>query len=149
MAFFRYGELPLVLLALLKQQPMNGYETLAELGRLFGPRYNPSPGSVYPAISALVKAGLISTEDQGGTRTYSVTSEGQQALKLREGQLSAIEIRTGVYLAHRPELQSELDRLTVAVLAAASKVDPGRLLRIVRGARQRVEAALNTNEGDS
>ena len=62
MGFFRYGELPLVLLALLQQRPMNGYEMLSELGRLFSPGYAPSPGSVYPAISALRRSGLIGAE---------------------------------------------------------------------------------------
>ncbi|EUA73856.1 hypothetical protein I540_0264 [Mycobacteroides abscessus subsp. bolletii 1513] len=35
--FFRHGELPLVLLALLAQRPMHGYELMSELSRLFGP----------------------------------------------------------------------------------------------------------------
>ncbi len=61
--FFRYGELPLVLLALLRQSSMNGYEMLGELGKLFSPGYAPSPGSVYPAISALLRSGLIGVED--------------------------------------------------------------------------------------
>jgi DNA-binding PadR family transcriptional regulator len=139
-AFFRYGELPLVLLALLKQRSMNGYETLAELGRLFAPEYSPSPGSVYPAISALVKAGLISSDDHSGARTYLVTPEGERALEVRAGQLAAIEARTGVFVTGRPQLQVELTNLATALTEAASRVDSNQLLRIVRGARQRIEA---------
>ena len=146
MAFFRYGELPLVLLALLSERPMNGYETLGELGRLFAPGYSPSPGSVYPAISALAKSGLIRGEDDEGTRTYSLTGAGERALELREGQLAAIEARTGVFLAQRPALDVELRQLSAAVSAAAPRVDPSRLLRIIRQARQRVEALADTEE---
>ena len=43
--FFRYGELPLVLLALIEQEPLNGYELMGELERLFGPAYQPSAGA--------------------------------------------------------------------------------------------------------
>jgi DNA-binding PadR family transcriptional regulator len=97
--FFRYGELPLVLLALLQQRSMNGYEMLGELGRLFSPGYAPSPGSVYPAISALSRSGLIRSEDDNGKkRRYQLTPAGEEALAMRQGQLSAIEARCDVYL---------------------------------------------------
>ena len=89
MGFFRYGELPLVLLALLQQRPMNGYEMLGELGRLFSPGYAPSPGSVYPAVSALSQSGLIGAEGGNGKKRYQLTPAGEEALVMREGQLSA------------------------------------------------------------
>jgi DNA-binding PadR family transcriptional regulator len=91
--FFRYGELPLVLLALLGQRAMNGYEMLGELGRLFSPGYAPSPGSVYPAMSALRKSGLIGAKVDNGKRRYELTPAGGEALATRRAQLSAIEAR--------------------------------------------------------
>src|SRR5580698_7969286 len=101
MGYFGYGELPLVLLALLGQRPVNGYELLGRLGKLFSPGYVPSPGSVYPARSALSRSGLIEAKDDNGKKQYRLTPAGEEALDARRGQLGAIEARCGVYLRDR------------------------------------------------
>ena len=44
----------IVLLALVESQESTAYELLADLDRLFGPGYQASPGSIYPALKALV-----------------------------------------------------------------------------------------------
>jgi DNA-binding PadR family transcriptional regulator len=144
--FFRYGELPLVLLALLQQRSMNGYEMLGELARLFSPEYAPSPGSVYPAISALTRSGLIGAEDDNGKRRYQLTPAGGEALAVRQGQLSAIEARCGVYLHDHSQVEAELRRLETAVNAASSRVEAAPLIRILRSATCRVEALGNSKE---
>jgi DNA-binding PadR family transcriptional regulator len=144
--FFRYGELPLVLLALLQQRSMNGYEMLGELARLFSPEYAPSPGSVYPAISALTRSGLIGAEDDSGKRRYQLTPAGGEALAVRQGQLSAIEARCGVYLHDHSEVEAELRRLETAVTEASSRAEPAALIRILRSATCRVEALGNSRE---
>jgi len=144
--FFRYGELPLVLLALLQQRPMNGYEVLGELGRLFSPGYAPSPGSVYPAISALSRSGLIGADDDTRKRRYQLTPAGGEALVMRQGQLSAIEARCGVYLHDHSEVETELRRLETAVTAVPSRVAPAALIRILRSATSQVEALGNSRE---
>lgn len=146
MGFFRYGELPLVLLALLQLRPMNGYELLGELGRLFSPGYAPSPGSIYPAISALLRSGLIETEDGNGKRRYQLTPAGEKTLATRQSQLGAIEARCGVYLRDDPEVRAELRRLETAVTAVSSPVAPAGLIRILRSATSQVEALGDSRE---
>lgn len=146
MGFFRYGELPLVLLALLQQGSMNGYEMLGELGKLFSPGYAPSPGSVYPAISALSRSGLIGAEDDSGKKRYQLTSAGEEALAMRQGQLNAIEARSGVCLHDRSEVEAELRRLETAVAAVSSRAGPAALMRILRSATGQVEALGNYRE---
>ncbi len=146
MGFFRYGELPLVLLALLQQRPMNGYEMLGELGRLFSPGYAPSPGSIYPAVSALSRSELIGAEDDNGKRRYQLTPAGEKALAMRQGQLSAIEARCGVYLHDQTDVGAELHRLETAVAALSPRVEPAVLIRILRSATGRLEALGNSRE---
>jgi DNA-binding PadR family transcriptional regulator len=138
-AFFRYGELPLVLLALLQQRSMNGYEMLGELDRLFSPGYVPSPGSVYPAVSALSRSGLVEA-DEDGKKRYQLTGAGKQALVTRHDQLSAIEVRCGVTLPGHSEAEAELRRLEAAVAAVPSHVNPAALLRVLRTATSQVKA---------
>src|SRR3954469_10916998 len=94
--FFRHGELPLVVLAMLADRPMHGYELMSELSRLFGPRYRPSPGSVYPALEALEGEQLLAGEVGEGRTTYRATTAGVDAVRLRRDDLAALEFRTGV-----------------------------------------------------
>src|SRR4051794_33221641 len=96
--FFKHGELPLVLLAILTESPRHGYDIMAELSRLFGPRYKPSPGSIYPALEALLTEGLIEGHQVGDKVAYSPTALGEQALTDRSDMLGALELRTRVRL---------------------------------------------------
>src|SRR5256885_13496640 len=93
--FFRHGELPLVLLALLADRPMHGYDVMSELARLFGPHYRPSPGTVYPAVDALEAEGLLEAEHHNGRTIYRTTDAGMEALTERAEALAALELRTG------------------------------------------------------
>jgi DNA-binding PadR family transcriptional regulator len=146
--FFRYGELPLVLLALLRQRSMNGYEMLGELRKLFSPGYAPSPGSVYPAVSALSRSGLIETEDDNEKKRYQLTPAGEEALAARQPQLTAIEARYGVYLHGHSEVEAEVRRLEIAVAAASSRAEPAAVIRILRSATSRVETLGNSRRTD-
>lgn len=146
MGYFGYGELPLVLLALLCQRPVNGYELLGQLRKLFSPGYVPSPGSVYPALSALSQSGLIEAKDDNGKKQYWLTPAGEQTLDARRGQLSAIEARCGVYLRDRSNVEAELGRLEAAVTVASSRADSAALVGILRGATSQVKALGNPKE---
>jgi DNA-binding PadR family transcriptional regulator len=125
---------------------MNGYEMLGDLGKLFSPGYAPSPGSVYPAISALSRSGLIGAEGDSGKKRYRLAPAGEEALTVRQGELSAIEARYGVSLHDRSEVEAELRRLETAVTAVSSRAEPAALVRILRSATGQVEALGNNKE---
>lgn len=141
--FFRHGELHLVVLALVSGRPMHGYDLMAELTRLFGPRYRPSAGSVYPAVEALTNEGLLDVADVDGRRIYSITPVGTEALVNRSAALAAIEVRTGVHLTHRPAIDAALARFDARVRAVASRLDPDRLERLLNEAAERIDAATH------
>lgn len=142
MRFFRYGELPLVLLALLDQTPATGYELMTELDRLFSPDYNPSPGSVYPALSALVAEGLVRPVPNASPKRYRVTTTGSQALRARLDELAWIERRTGKFLRPEGSVEAELDRLIGVVRGAAGVSDPNQISRILKQTHKKVTALL-------
>jgi DNA-binding PadR family transcriptional regulator len=104
--FFRHGELPLVLLTMIAEQPRHAYQLLARLERLFSPHYEPSTGSVYPAVTALVESGLVDVKQDGRRRVYSMTPKGRRTLDRSREALAALETRTGVHLT-----AVELDRV--------------------------------------
>jgi len=82
----RRGDVRLALLMLLKADgPRNGYQLMQALSERSDGRWQPSPGSVYPALSQLEDEGLIaSTQVEGESgRTFTLTSAGEEHLAQR------------------------------------------------------------------
>jgi DNA-binding PadR family transcriptional regulator len=138
--YFRHGELHLVLLALLDARPMHGYELMAELARLFGPAYRPSPGSIYPAVSALEAEGLVTSVAHADRRVHHLTDAGATALAQRLDDLAALESRTGARLRTSDAVDAALSRLSARVRAVAGRADHGQIERVLDDAADRIEA---------
>ena len=51
--FFDYGELRLVALAMMAEQPRHGYEIIKGIEERMAGSYSPSPGVIYPTLSWL------------------------------------------------------------------------------------------------
>jgi DNA-binding PadR family transcriptional regulator len=137
--FFRHGELPLVLLALVSERPKHGYEIMAELTRLFGPRYRASPGSIYPAVEALEAEGLIEGEAVGGKNVYSSTAAGDEAMRARGELLAALELRTGARLAPGNSLEPVLARFKARVAPLSGRVDVDAVSAVLERAAIEIE----------
>lgn len=73
----RRGNVRAAILALLTERPMHGYEMIQELDQRTGGGWRPSPGSIYPTLQLLEDEGLITSQETGGRRSYSLTEEGQ------------------------------------------------------------------------
>jgi DNA-binding PadR family transcriptional regulator len=72
------GDVRAAALALLAEEPRNGYQIIQEIGERSGGVWRPSPGSVYPALQQLEDEALIQAETpEGGRRRYALTTEGQ------------------------------------------------------------------------
>lgn len=141
--FFRYGELPLVLLALLDRRVMGGYELMRELRLRFGPEYRASPGSVYPALEALDAEGLVEARDDAGATVYELTQQGRQALRERSSELREVELRTGVRFDAEETVDGVLERFATRVRRVGSQVDPATIEAELDEAARRIEAAAD------
>src|SRR5262245_46977816 len=75
----RRGDVRAAILALLAEEPMNGYQIMQKLEEKSRGSWRPSPGSVYPALQQLVDEGLIRAETSGGGRLYELTKQGRAA----------------------------------------------------------------------
>jgi DNA-binding PadR family transcriptional regulator len=122
--FFHHGELPLVVLALLEREPMHGYQVLGELTRRFGDAYEPSAGSVYPAIRALRADGLVGATTSGRRSVYSLTDLGHQTLRARGEELAAVELRTGARIRLVTSVDGVIDRFAIRARLLAPMLDP-------------------------
>ena len=78
---FDYGELRLLVLALIAEQPRHGYELIKLIEERFGGSYSPSPGVIYPTLAWLEDMGYATVEAEDGARKrYRITPEGEAFL---------------------------------------------------------------------
>ena len=71
------GDLRLVALYLIEQQPRHGYDLIKAIEEKSGGFYSPSPGIVYPALTFLEEAGYVTSAVDGNKKLYTITDEGR------------------------------------------------------------------------
>jgi len=88
---FQRGELRLVLLHLIAQEPRHGYDLIRQIEELTGGHYAPSPGIVYPTLTLMAEMDLIDEEvDKDGKKIYSITKPGSAKLAEEEKHVAQI-----------------------------------------------------------
>jgi DNA-binding PadR family transcriptional regulator len=86
----RRGDVRAAALSLLAEEPRNGYQIIQEIAERSGGVWQPSPGSVYPALQQLEDEGLIQAETpEGGRRRYALTSEGREYVDTHAEEVAA------------------------------------------------------------
>lgn len=91
---FDYGELRLLVLAMLAEEPRHGYDLMKAIEERMGGSYTPSPGVIYPTLSWLEDMGYAEVEPTGGSRKlYRVTPEGGAFLEANRGAIVALTSR--------------------------------------------------------
>ena len=91
---FDSGELRLVLLKLIADQPRHGYDLIRAIEELTGGFYVPSPGIVYPTLTLLQDMGQIEEAAPGGARKqFAVTTEGSEHLAAKKPEVEALFAR--------------------------------------------------------
>ena len=73
---FEPGDMKYVILKLLRDKPMHGYEVMKALEEHTQGCYKPSPGTVYPTLQWLEDEGLVRCEEQEGKKVYHITDAG-------------------------------------------------------------------------
>jgi DNA-binding PadR family transcriptional regulator len=81
----RRGNVRAAILALLNERPMHGYEMIKELDSRTGGVWRPSPGSVYPTLQLLEDEGLITSEESGGRKRFTLTEAGRAEAETAAG----------------------------------------------------------------
>jgi len=74
------GDLRLVALYLIEQQPRHGYDLIKAIEEKSHHIYSPSPGIVYPALTFLEEAGYVTSATEGNKKLYTITDEGRTHL---------------------------------------------------------------------
>ncbi len=88
---FESGELRLVLLKLIADEPRHGYDLIRAIEELTGGEYAPSPGVIYPTLTLLQDMGLIEeAKEKGPRKPFQVTDEGRKHLEENADEVSAL-----------------------------------------------------------
>jgi DNA-binding PadR family transcriptional regulator len=84
------GDMRLIALALIAEQPRHGYEIIKLLEDKTAGWYSPSPGIVYPTLTYLEEAGHVTAQAEGAKRLYSITPEGRAHLDENRDFVTAV-----------------------------------------------------------
>jgi DNA-binding PadR family transcriptional regulator len=84
------GDLRLIALALIAEQPRYGYEIIKLLEDKTAGWYSPSPGIVYPTLTYLEEAGYVTVQAEGAKRLYTITDEGRAYLEENRDFVDAV-----------------------------------------------------------
>jgi DNA-binding PadR family transcriptional regulator len=98
---FGHGDLRLLLLALIEEQPRHGYELIRTIEEMFEGQYSPSPGAIYPTLTMLEELGYARVEaETGGKKLYAITEAGSKFLQENRDTLEALTERLQVMSRH-------------------------------------------------
>lgn len=87
------GDIRLIALALIAEQPRHGYEIIKVLEEKTSGWYSPSPGMVYPTLTFLEEANYVTAQADGSKKLYSITDEGRAYLEENKAFVDAVMAR--------------------------------------------------------
>lgn len=88
---FGQGDLRIVVLALIAEQPRHGYDLIKEIETRVGGAYAPSPGVIYPLLTMLEDMGLVAlSASEGAKKLYAITAEGKAELDANKANVEAL-----------------------------------------------------------
>ncbi len=138
------GDIRTAILAVLVEQPMHGYQIIQAIENRTGGSWKPSPGSIYPTLQLLSDEGLVSSEQVGERKVYSLTAAGREAAG-EAGPLPWESSRR----SHDSEAKVALPKAGAKLAQAVAQVAHGgtpeqaeRAVAVIDEARRKVYAIL-------
>jgi len=133
---FAPGDLKLLLLALIAEQPSHGYDLIRKIEGIFDGAYSPSPGVIYPTLTFLEESELIIGDAQAGKKLYTVTEAGSTSLLDQAVALDGV--RTRIDVSKRslrghdrpPEIHEAVHNLRHALQMHHGRWSPEEILRV-------------------
>ena len=124
--FLDRGHLKFVILRLLKERPMHGYEVMRALEEESGGCYRASAGSVYPTLQMLEDQGYVRGAEKEGRKVYEITDAGREHLEANRDVVDAIRRRvsdftSGFFRTEMRELGRSFSRLAQTAFERAVK----------------------------
>jgi DNA-binding PadR family transcriptional regulator len=147
------GDVRAAALALLAEEPMNGYQIIQEIGERSDNVWRPSPGSVYPALQQLEDEGLIRAQaDENGRRSYQLTDEGRSYVEAHPDEVrapwDAVADSIGDSAIQMRKLLMQLGMAGHQVLSAGTDAQVRQARQILTDARKAMYRILAADDED-
>ncbi|MCF5735721.1 PadR family transcriptional regulator [Pseudomonas syringae] len=133
---FAPGDLKLLLLALIAEQPAHGYDLIRKIEGLFEGAYCPSPGVIYPTLTFLEESEMVVGDAQAGKKLYTITDAGRQSLEDQAVALEGVRMRIDVSKRslrghdRPPEIHEAVHNLRHALQMHHGRWSPEEILRV-------------------
>jgi DNA-binding PadR family transcriptional regulator len=123
---FDAGDVKLVVLKLLSEQPSYGYQLIKTMEERLSGGYTPSAGVIYPTLTMLEEEGLTAASSENAKKVYSVTPEGLEYLQANRRRIEELferlqEAGRSFERGRSPELMKAFLSLRNAVVARVSR----------------------------
>jgi DNA-binding PadR family transcriptional regulator len=142
----RRGDIRSAILALLAEEPRNGYQIMQELEQRSRGMWRPSPGAVYPALQQLEDEGLVTAETAGGGRVFSLTARGRTEATARSADKDApwetVSEAAGDDVPEMFYLLKQVGAAALQVVSAGSAAQVSEARRILAEARRALYRVL-------
>lgn len=120
----RRGDVRDAILALLAEEPRNGYQLMSEIAERSEHLWRPSAGSIYPALGLLEDEGLIEQVEGDSGKTYALTGAGREHVAERGEDLAAPWARVAGPRRGMLDVRGEMQQLGLALRQVAMAGDP-------------------------
>jgi DNA-binding PadR family transcriptional regulator len=127
----RRGDVRAAVLALLKEEPANGYQLMNRVADRSEGLWRPSAGSIYPALGQLEDEGLIQPADVDGRKVFELTDAGRSYVAEHEEEVTDPWQRVASPHQGYLDVRQEMKQLAMALQQVVVTGDPDQ----VRAAR--------------
>jgi DNA-binding PadR family transcriptional regulator len=143
----RRGDVRAAALSLLAEEPRNGYQIIQEIAERSGGVWQPSPGSVYPALQQLEDEGLIQAETpEGGRRRYALTAEGREYVDTHADEVQApweeVASSVGSDAIELRNLVGQVAMAAIQVVRVGTEAQVAQAQKALTDARRKLYAIL-------
>jgi DNA-binding PadR family transcriptional regulator len=146
------GDVRAAALALLAEEPRNGYQIIEEIARRSDGMWRPSSGSVYPALQQLEDEELIRAEQSEGRRLFHLTDAGRAYVAEHEEELAAPwESVTGgmTEMIELRDLMGAVGMAFAQVARAGSREQLEEARKVLTDARRKLYRILAEGDDDA
>jgi DNA-binding PadR family transcriptional regulator len=154
----RRGDVRAAILDVLRAEPMNGYQVIAQISERSRGAWKPSPGSIYPTISQLEDEGLIEGDQEHGRRKLKLTPDGWEYVSANREELDAVWTPfeepdeaprgRGDYSSLKPEIGQVMNAVW-QIITTGSEQQKRDAIDILVDTRRRLYGLLAEGEADA
>jgi DNA-binding PadR family transcriptional regulator len=145
------GDIRTAILSALAEEPMHGYQIIQAIESRTGGAWKPSPGSIYPTLQLLADEELVTSEQVGERKVYSLTEAGREAATASAPESAPWESwrARNAERSALPKSGAKLAQALANVQTSGTAEQAERAVAVVDEARRKLFAILAEDTSDN